>query len=235
MTMFPDAEKLEKDGDSMRILASLVIDSVVVGSCGGTKGADPAEFGYDATQPLNFAVGDIVESPLAPNTEIHGATFNGQNGKEVTGLMANPPKGPTDTAVLLLHGFSQGSGVASADMIEPIRDWSCAGAMTLAIDMPYARPDLLRFNEPFTLDETDRDETVQLTVDLQRSVDLLIEQGGEKIAFVAVSGGAVAGALYAGIETRVDGYALILANGGPVETVRHQERHDVQHDRRGGR
>jgi predicted esterase len=198
----------------------LIITLALIAACGGARGVDPAEFEYDIARPLNFAEGEVFESPIAPNTEIHRVTFDGYDGIEVTGLYADPPEGPSDTAILLLHGVTQGSGVASADMVEPMRDWSCAGASTLAIDMPYARPDLIRFNAPFTLDETDRQEAIQLTVDLQRSVDLLAEQGAEKIAFVGISGGAVSGALFAGIERDVDGYAIILGNGGPVQRWR---------------
>jgi predicted esterase len=200
----------------LRSTRFLVVALALVAACGGSSGADPAEFEYDATRPLNFSEGEVFESAIAPDTEIHRVTFDGHDGVEVTGLYAEPAEGPSDTAVLLLHGVTQGSGVASADMVEPMRDWSCAGAATLAIDMPYARPDLLRFNAPFTLDETDQQEAIQLTVDLQRSVDLLAERGAEKIAFVGVSGGAVSGALFAGIERDVDGYAIILGSGGPV-------------------
>jgi hypothetical protein len=198
----------------------VVLFALITASCGGSGGADPAEFEYDDSAPLNYSEGELLESPFAPDTVIHRVSFDGHQGVEVTGLRADPPEGPSNVAVLLLHGISQGAAIASNDMVEPMRDWSCAGATTLAIDMPYARPDLLRFDAPFTLTEQDREEAIQLTVDLQRSIDLLVEQGAEEIAFVAISGGAVAGALFAGVETRIDGHALIVGNGGPVQRWR---------------
>lgn len=212
---------MRRAGTPARTLATGALVSLLLTACGASSNtAAPDEFAYDAERPLNFAEGEVFESPLAPGTEIHRVSFGGYDGIEVTGLHADPPEGSAETAVLLLHGIVQGAPVASNDMVEPVRDWSCAGATTLAIDMPYARPDQLRFDRPFTLTEQDRVETIQLTVDLQRSVDLLVEQGAKRIAFVAISGGAVAGALFAGIETRIDGYALILANGGPVQRWR---------------
>lgn len=196
-----------------RFLTAATTLALVVTACGGGDAASPTEFDYDTSAPLDIEIGDAIDTPTAPETAIHSISFNGRDGVEVTGLIADPPSGSNEKAVLLLHGISQGASLASNDMIEPMRDWTCAGATTLAIDMPYAR--LGRFDAPYTLTEIDVDEHIQLMVDLQRSVDVLEERGSSDIAFVAISGGAVHGASFVGLEERLVGSAIILGNGGP--------------------
>jgi predicted alpha/beta-hydrolase family hydrolase len=209
------SEWFETGGDvrtNPRTLTTLVLLAVSAAACGST-GADPSQFDYDSAAPLQLVIGDLFEASNAPQTEIHAVTFAGADGKEVTGLIADPPEGQSPKAVLLLHGVSQGAPIASNDMVEPMRDWSCAGATTLAIDMPYAR--LQRFDSPFTETESDAEEAVQLIVDLRRSVDLLIDRGSSEVAFVAISGGAVFGATFVGVEDRLAGSVLLVGNGGP--------------------
>lgn len=50
----------------MKTFISILLASLLLYSCGGTEGADPAEFEYEASQPLNFAEGEVFESPIGP-------------------------------------------------------------------------------------------------------------------------------------------------------------------------
>lgn len=92
------------------------------------------------------------------------------------------------------------------------------GAVSLAINAPFARAGrpgkvLLYF------DERDRDDQIQLNVDLRRGVDLLLSRpdvAKDRLAYVGRSYGGAQGGLLAGVETRIKAYVLIVGDGGLV-------------------
>jgi uncharacterized protein len=70
-----------------------------------------------------------------------------------------------------------------------------------------------------SLTPTDRDEQIQLIVDLRRAVDLLVTRSDvdrRRLAYVGISYGAAMGGLLAGVEDRLKAYVLAVGDGGLV-------------------
>ncbi len=85
----------------------------------------------------------------------------------------------------------------------------------IAIDAPFPR----RTGEPVRLSVADRAEQIQLIKDLQRAVDVLrsrVNVDDARIAYVGISYGGAMGALFVGIERRLEAAALVVGDGGLV-------------------
>lgn len=171
----------------------------------GAGAVDASAFDYDEAADLN-----LVEEPAdvavpIPDVEILTISYDSPGG-EVTGYIAYPADPDTGAGVIAMHGMPE----RAADMIEPLAVLSCAGATAIAIDAPYVRAD--RLSMPLQFDEGDRAETIQLVVDLRRAVDVLESKGIERVTYDGVSWSADVGAILAGIEPRIDGYALMVGS-----------------------
>jgi hypothetical protein len=186
---------------------ALVLASALVGC--GTDGdaVDASVFDYDADTDLNLVEGEAVALPF-PDTDVHPIRYDSPGGP-VTGYIAYPPEGPSAAGIIAMHGMPEDA----SDMIElPLALMGCFGATAIAIDAPYARAG--RMAAPLLFDETDRDETIQLVVDLRRAVDVLESKGIERITYDGNSWSADVGGILAGVEPRVDGFAIMV--GGLV-------------------
>jgi pimeloyl-ACP methyl ester carboxylesterase len=88
-------------------------------------------------------------------------------------------------------------------------------ATALAIDAAHVRAG---WRVPYRWSANDRwadlAEHIQTVVDLRRAVDVLESIGVERITFDGVSWSSTIGAVLAGVEPRIDGYALMV--GGTV-------------------
>ena len=89
------------------------------------------------------------------------------------------------------------------------------GAVVIAIDAPFARRGgtFVRFSTQ------DRAEQIQLIRDLQRAVDVLRARANvddERIAYLGISYGGAMGALFVGIERRIEAAVLVVGDGGLV-------------------
>ncbi len=169
---------------------------------------DPSVFDYDATAELNYEEDPEALDLPVPDTDVHRFTYDSPHAGQVTGLVAHPPEGESDAAILLMHGIPEGTEA----YIEPLVFLSCTGATVMAIDAPFVRAG--RVATALTFTEGDRDEQIQLIAELRRAVDVLESMGAERITFDGTSWGAAIGAQLAGVEPRIDGYALML--GGPI-------------------
>jgi len=125
------------------------------------------------------------------------------------------PEGPGPFAgVILLHG----SGSSRRSMLGSGMAYARAGAVAVLIDAPHARPEN-REGRELTFTEKDYADQVQLIVDLRRAVDLLSSRSdvdADRLAYVGFSFGAALGGLLAGVEDRVQAYALMSGDGGWV-------------------
>lgn len=170
--------------------------------------ANPSVFEYDSSAELN-----VTEDPdpiSASEADIHPIEYDSPAGGRVTGLIAHPAADQPEAAVVFIHGIPE----AARHYVEPLAGFACAGATALVIDAPYVRAG--RVDDPLTFTELDHEEQIQFIVDLRRAVDLLEASGAQRITVDATSWGAAIGALLAGVEPRVDGYAL-MAGGSPTE------------------
>lgn len=123
------------------------------------------------------------------------------------------PEGPGPFAgILLMHGSS-----GSRESLLPLaRDLVQTGAVVLTISAPSARTPG-RYWIHFT--PQDRDEQIQLMVDLRRGVDVLFQHekvDPSRLGYIGYSYGAAMGGLLAGIEPRIHAYGLMVGDGGLV-------------------
>ena len=175
-------------------------------------GAPLALFAYDRAADL-----DVRDSLASTDrgVDLHRISFVSPKGGRATGLLYVPhdslrvSKGRAP-AIVMLHG-APGDAAGMAGIAVPV---SRQGAIVLAVDAPFARRDK---NSPLSFTSRDSVDQVQLMVDLQRAVDVLIARtdvDASKLGFVGLSYGAAMGAMFAGIERRIDAYALLVGDAG---------------------
>ncbi len=171
-------------------------------------------FDYDPLASLDVEVVSVSELTSYIHHEI---TYASPKGGRVpaTLLVPNESSGPF-AGIILMHCLP-GDRTNNASFA---RGLVATGAVVLAIDAPFARPENRnRSNWPLTFDEVDRQEQIQLMIDLRRGVDLLIAREDvdpERLAYVGYSYGAAMGGLLAGIEPRIKAFGLMVGDGGLV-------------------
>jgi dienelactone hydrolase len=134
-------------------------------------------------------------------------------GGQVPAFLVSPDLPGTYPGLILMHG----SGGSRNDLLREGQAYARLGVIALLISAPPARRDP---PGPFvTLTPSDRDEQIQLIVDLRRGVDVLMEVGAdaERIGYIGYSYGGAMGAGLAGVEHRIRAYVLDVADGGLVE------------------
>jgi dienelactone hydrolase len=166
-------------------------------------------FDYDRSAAL-----DVKEISVRTegDAEIHDVSYASPKGGRVPAYLVTPKtgKGPF-AAILLMHGLPGNRDRMLPNAVK----LASAGAVCLLISSPWNR----RSGDPISLTERDRDEQIQLIVDLRRGVDLLASRPDvdqKRIAYVGRSYGAAMGSLLAGVEHRVKAYALLVGDGGLV-------------------
>lgn len=185
-------------------------------ACGAAPAAPHKEllklFEYDPKAPLDL---QVISTDKREGYTFQRLTYASPRGGRVPGFLLIPDgKGPFP-GVLLLHGLP---GTAQG-MLPEAEALARLGAVALAITAPFGRGSRLAQRSGLFFDERDRDEQVQLIVDLRRGVDLLLARPDvrkDRIAYVGVSYGGAQGGLLAGVETRIKAYALVVGDGGLV-------------------
>jgi predicted esterase len=103
-----------------------------------------------------------------------------------------------------------GSSGSREDLLPFARDLAETGAVVLTISAPSARPEP-NSREWITFTLQDREDQIQLMLDLRRGVDLLTQHekvDPARIGYVGYSYGAAMGGLLAGIEPRIKAYGF---------------------------
>jgi len=171
--------------------------------------ADRDLFAYDVDEPLNLQ--EAVEST---NNDVAVSTisFSSPAGGSATGLLFDPvTRSSLRPGIILMHGMP---GTARS-MTGYAQQFAQHGAVVIAIDAPFAR----RSGQPVRFTAADRVEQIQLIKDLQRAVDVLRARTNvddERIAYLGISYGAAMGALFVGIERRLEAAVLVVGDGGLV-------------------
>jgi dienelactone hydrolase len=169
-------------------------------------------FDYDQQAPLDV---QEVESWGDGDVTVHDITYASPKGGRVPATLVVPDGAGPFAGIVVQHGMPsnrQGSFLLG-------RAYASLGAVVILIDAPFARPENAD-REPLTLTEQDREEQIQLIVDLRRAVDLLVARSDvdpDRLAYVGVSYGAAMGGLLAGVEDRLQAYVLQVGDGGLVE------------------
>ena len=176
---------------------------------GVAAAADRDLFAYDVHAPLNLQ--KTVESTNR-GVEVSAISFSSPDGGPATGLLFDPVTRPGPRpGIVLMHGMpgNARSTAAGAQLLAE------HGAVVIAIDAPFAR----RGGSPVRFSAQDRAEQIQLIKDLQRAVDVLRARANvddERIAYLGYSYGGAMGALFAGIERRIEAAVLVVGDGGLV-------------------
>ena len=158
----------------------------------------------------------MVPAEQLDGLTVHSITYASPKGGEVPALMVVPKgKGPFP-GVIVQHGLPD----TKEGMLPAAVDLARTGALTVLIDAPFNRPQQGRVrSDPLTFTPKDRDEQIQLIVDLRRAVDLLVARpdvNSKQLAYFGVSYGAAMGGLLAGVENRLKAYVLAVGDGGLV-------------------
>jgi len=176
-------------------------------------------FEYDAQAPL-----DMEE--LSPPQDRDGVTvrdiaYASPKGGKVTAYLVVPAGNGPFAGVLFMH---PGQWDRSCFLDEAIA-FAQLGAVALSIDGPNKRPPEFALHYPRTA-EGYRARWSQMSVDLQRSLDLLTSRpdvDAGRIGYVGHSYGATLGGVLAGIEKRVKGYVLMAGLAAHSEWWRASE------------
>ncbi len=168
-------------------------------------------FDYDAKAPLAV---ETVATRRQGTLSVQEITYASPKGGRVPATLI-VPEGPGPFAgVLLLHGMP----ADRSEMLPEALALAQRGAVTLTIDAPFARPGSSS-GEGLRFQPEDRDQQVQLIVDLRRGIDLLAARpdvDAKRLAYVGFSYGATMGGLLAGVEKRLKAYVFESGNAGLV-------------------
>lgn len=176
-------------------------------------------FDYDRRWPLAITEMGLTTRLSAEEMRgvtVHSITYASPKGGEVPALVVVPKGRGPFPGVIVQHGMPDNKeGMLPAGI-----DLARTGAVAILIDAPFNRPQQGRIrSDPLTFTPKDRDEQIQLIVDLRRAVDLLVARpdvNRKQLAYFGVSYGAAMGGLLAGIEDRIKAYVLAVGDGGLV-------------------
>jgi dienelactone hydrolase len=168
-------------------------------------------FDYDKLLPLDVVEVERWEDGGVTFTDI---TYASPKGGRVPATIIEPPGSGPFAGMIMQHGLP--SNRQSVMRIGKI--YAKFGAVVIAIDAPFARPENAD-RMPLLFTEQDREDHIQLMVDLRRAVDYLVSKPNvdpKRLGYVGVSYGAMAGGLFAGVEDRLQAYVFVVGDGGLV-------------------
>ena len=173
-------------------------------------------FQYDASASRDVVVGaETTDSTTA--AKVFDLTYASPKGGTVTALLVQAAGDGPHPALVILAGLPG----TRRDLLPRALDLANAGVTSLLIDAPHARaarpgPG----TAPINFTEQDREEQIQLIVDLRRAIDVLAARPDvdeAAIGFLGSSYGAGMGGLLAGIEPRVVAAVLESGDSGLAE------------------
>ena len=166
-------------------------------------------FDYDMGQPVSITENSIEQQE---GYSLHDISYPSPMGGDVTAYLLVPEGSGPFAGILLMHGSS-----GSRESLLPLaKDLVLTGAVVMTISGPAARTpnrDWIHFTVQ------DREEQIQLIIDLRRGVDVLSQLpnvDSVRIGYIGYSYGAAMGGLLAGVEHRIRAYGLMVGDGGLV-------------------
>ena len=171
---------------------------------------DVSVFSYDPKAPLGL---QVVSSEKQEGITIQTITYVSPKGGRVPAALIIPEgKGPF-AGMVLMHGAPG----EYQQMLPDGKVLARCGAVVLMIDAPFAR--LGQEQNPFTFGDRDRENQIQLIIDLRRGVDLLLARPDvdpKRLGYLGISYGGAMGGLFAGVEKRLKAYVMVVGDGGLV-------------------
>jgi dienelactone hydrolase len=193
----------------------LVLLVVAVGAQGAVVQVPVTAFyGYDGL-PLN--VQEKKAADVDASVAYHLA-YDSAHDQRVTALLTIPKGQGPFPVIIAQHGLG---GSKEVDYVAAVRDVLVGQKYAvMSIDAQYhgerMRPGQERFMQvpaPYTI----RDAFVQTVIDLRRAVDLLQsrpEIDATRIGYWGASMGAIQGAIFCGVDSRVKAACLVVGGGG---------------------
>ncbi len=145
-----------------------------------------------------------------------------EGGLEVIEITYDSPMGGRVPAKLIVpNGSGSFAGIVMMRSMELefAKKYADFGAVVLFVDPPSFRPQRGGPRGILIFTEQDRDEQIQLIIDLRRGIDLLTARPDvdpQRLAYLGVSYGGAMGGLLAGVEHRLQALVLVVGNGGLV-------------------
>ncbi len=170
-----------------------------------------ALFHYDAAAPLDIRE---VGTERSEGVDAIDLTYTSPKGGRVPATLFVPDGDGPFAGLVFMHGLPSDR----TEISEYATTFARLETVVITIDAPFARPENAG-REPLVLTEQDREEQIQLIVDLRRAIDVLVsrpEVDPERMAYVGASYGGAMGGLLAGVETRLQAYVLQVGDGGLV-------------------
>ncbi len=174
-------------------------------------------FDYDAESPVLITE---TSSQQEDGYTVHDIHYPSPKTGDVPAYLLVPDDPGPFAGLILMHG-SSGS---RETLLAFAKDLVPTGTVVLTISGPAAR---IPGREWLTFTPQDRDDQIQLMVDLRRAVDLLTQHekvDPSRIGYVGYSYGAAMGGLLAGIEPRIKAYGLMVGDGGLVNHFTEEDR-----------
>lgn len=169
-----------------------------------------AWFAYDDKAPLQYSESRVSERG---GVLIFDARFASPRGGFVTCYVVAPKHKDRKAGIVWQHGGGQDRQWFLPDAVELAK----VGAVSVLLDGPSERPEALRAKpdpDPFT---NQRNEMIQVAVDIRRAADLLAGRGDvdpERMAFAGLSFGSMMGASLTTTEPRFKAYVLMAGLEG---------------------
>jgi uncharacterized protein len=201
----------------MSILVLLLVALAAACGAGPAASAPPAMasdeavrlFDYDAKAALDL---EVVSTEKRDGLTYQEITYASPRGGRVPGMLVVPDGPGPFAGMILMHGMP-----GTYERMRPEAEaLARRGAVALAINAPFSRS---FGGAPLSFDERDRDNQIQLIIDLRRGVDLLLSRPDvdkERLGYLGISYGGAMGGLLAGVERRIKAYALVVGDGGLV-------------------
>ena len=177
----------------------------------GAEAHDPdlELFAYDTNEPVSITENEVLQKE---GYTVHNISYPSPQGGDVPAYLVVPDGPGLFAGILLMHG-SSGSRQTLLTFAEELVH---TGAVVLTLSAPAAR---IPGKPWISFTPQDREEQIQLMVDLRRAVDLLTQHekvDASRVGYVGYSYGAAMGGLLAGIEPRIRAYGLMVGDGGLV-------------------
>jgi predicted esterase len=163
-------------------------------------------FEYDTDAPLALRTIDSTDRDGITVDEVSFASPSGATGHGL--VVTRRPAAGQPALVMAFPGHAR-------DLLDRADNFARLGLLVVVLDPPQVRRGgpLTRFTA------ADRDEQIELMLQLRRAVDVALEAGADpnRIAYWGYSWGCAMGVQLAGIEHRIGSFVLMYCDGGVVE------------------
>jgi dienelactone hydrolase len=221
----PSGTSIFKEGavNRVRVIAFSLLIGIACAACASAAEQPVAApqvsalafYDYDSSLPLN------VEQTEAKHTDAftqYHLWYTSAHSQRVSALLTIPAGAGKPPVIFVQHGYGDSKEV---DYVQwPTTFLVKEGYAVMSIDAQYhgerKQPNFPQ--ELFNVRSPEaRDAFVQTVIDMRRAIDLLEKRDdvdGNRVGYLGMSMGAMLGAVFCGVDTRVDAACLVVGGGG---------------------